>query len=209
MNISLPNLLSYLPTAINEWMLLSLNKKTESDDEEEIINNSIISFSALPMALRKEGYSHSQAPIYAHFSLLDICRISFADHLIRQYSTLMLKELCKLSDDEEKTSLMKGIALLDIKGELLNFVIDLTRTNSTELFAAIALNNTYPAKFFPEANFNQLVLKTLFSDLNIKTISQLKVRRNEELTRMALDYKEERIKANRSIPESLDWALNN
>lgn len=208
MNISLPKLLSHIPTEIDKWMSQSLKSMTNSSDEEQIINSTIINFSSLPMVLKKQGHTQYQATIYAHFSLLDICRISFANNLVAKSSIAMLKGLCKLSDDEEKTSLMKGLSLLDNKGELLTFVIDLTRTNSTDLFAAIALNNAYPANFFPEHNFNQLVLKALFSHLNISALSQLEARRNDELTRMVLDYKEELIKANRSIPESLDWVLH-
>ena len=41
--------------------------------------------------------------------------------------------------------------------------IDACRTNILPLFEAVACENPYPARYFPERNFNQMVLKAMFN----------------------------------------------
>ena len=53
------------------------------------------------------------------------------------------------------------------------------------MFEAIACENPFPARYFPELNFNQMVLKALFNGVALARIVGLRRRRNPELARMA------------------------
>ena len=53
---------------------------------------------------------------------------------------------------------------------------------------AIACENPYPARYFPELNFNQMVLKALFTGVALARIIGCDGRVTSELSRMAADY---------------------
>ncbi len=81
------------------------------------------------------------------------------------------------------------------------------RTNSLNLFSALALNNRYPAKHYDERAFHQLVLKALFMDLDISHIIDLKQRLSATLSQLAIDLIKERIAAHRPPPTSISYAI--
>ena len=85
-------------------------------------------------------------------------------------------------------------------------VIDACRTNILPLFESIACENPYPAAFFPERNFNQLVLKAMFNNIALARIVGLPSRKNAELARMAADYAAERTAAGRAVPADIALA---
>ena len=100
-------------------------------------------------------------------------------------------------DSSEQQSWLKSIAVLPEPERLLPVVIDACRTNILPLFEAIACENPYPARHFPERNFNQMVLKALFNRVALSRIVGLAGRLNPELARMAADYAAERRAAGR------------
>lgn len=53
------------------------------------------------------------------------------------------------------------------------------------VFEAIACENRYPVRYFPEANFNQMVLKALFTGIRLNRVEGLSGRCGPELVRMA------------------------
>ena len=65
----------------------------------------------------------------------------------------------------------------------------------------------YPGAF-PDANFNQLVLKAFFIGVAVARIAGLEQRKTAELRRMAEDYASERRAAARSVPPDLDLVLS-
>jgi hypothetical protein len=71
------------------------------------------------------------------------------------------------------------------------------------VFEAIACENPYPARFFPDLNFNQLVLKAFFTGIAVRRIVGLGARNSPELVRMANAYASERRAAGRSVPDDL------
>jgi hypothetical protein len=75
------------------------------------------------------------------------------------------------------------------------------------VFEALACENPYPSQYFPERNFNQVVLKAMFNSIALERIVGLKSRLNPELSRMARDYAAERTAAGRSVPADLCLAL--
>ena len=123
---------------------------------------------------------------------------SFADAAIECYER---------GDSSEQQSWLKSTALLPEPDRLLRIVIDACRTNILPLFEAVACENPYPARHFPERNFNQLVLKALFNKVALERIVGLADRRNPDLTRMAADYASERRAAGRTVPSDIGLAM--
>lgn len=80
------------------------------------------------------------------------------------------------------------------------------RSHITGVFEAIALRNPYPAKYFEEAAWNQLILKTIFIESPLYPIVSLRHRRNRPLARMLRDYIHERWAAKRRVTPEL-WQL--
>lgn len=109
-------------------------------------------------------------------------------------------------DTREQQSWMRSVALLPEPERYLPLVIDACRTNILPLFTAVACENPYPARYFPERNFNQMVLKALFNGVALARIDGLAARANAELARMATDYAAERRAAGRSIPPDIGLA---
>ena len=110
-------------------------------------------------------------------------------------------------DSDEQQSWLKSTAVLPEPEQLLPIVIDACRTNILPLFEAVACENPFPARYFPERNFNQMVLKALFNKVALARIAGLAGRRNADLTRMAADYASERRAAGRTVPADIDLAL--
>ena len=107
----------------------------------------------------------------------------------------------------EQQSWLKSTPLLPEPERLLAVVIDACRTNILPLFEAIACENPYPARHFPERNFNQMVLKALFNRVALARIVGLAARRNPDFARMAGDYASERRAAGRTVPSDIGLAM--
>ena len=110
-------------------------------------------------------------------------------------------------DSAEQQSWLKSTPLLPEPEQLLAIVIDACRTNILPLFEAVACENPFPARHFPERNFNQMVLKALFNKVALSRIAGLASRRNADLTRMAADYASERRAAGRTVPSDIGLAM--
>jgi hypothetical protein len=76
------------------------------------------------------------------------------------------------------------------------------------LFAAIALNNDYPANHYEQRAYHQLVLKALFMDLDISQIIGLQQRKCPQLSALAIDLVNERLAADRQPPGSIWLAID-
>lgn len=111
-------------------------------------------------------------------------------------------------DENEKTAYIKGLSLLDPEGEVLDIALHTGRTNNVQLFSAIALHNAYPAKHYDNNAIEQLVLKTLFLNLNINRIDALQQRLQTTLSSKCMDLVRERLAANREPPVSIWLAIN-
>lgn len=113
----------------------------------------------------------------------------------------------ELGDSREQQSVLRCLSLLPRPERFVGMATDACRTNILPLFEAIACENPYPLRCFPELNFNQLVLKALFNGVAIERIVGLEARANPELSRMAFDYLCEREAASRAVPADIWLAL--
>jgi hypothetical protein len=109
----------------------------------------------------------------------------------------------KTGDNEERAALLQALSLLPEPESFVALAIDACRTHVQSVFEAIACENPYPARHFPEHNFNQMVLKAFFTGVAIRRIEGLAERRSPELVRMAEAYASERRAAGRSVPADL------
>jgi hypothetical protein len=111
-------------------------------------------------------------------------------------------------DAREQQSWLRAIALWPEGQAFLPCAIDACRTNIVPVFEALACENPYPSAFFPERNFNQVVLKAMFNSIALERIVGLRARLNAELSRMARDYAAERTAAGRTVPADINLAIS-
>jgi hypothetical protein len=129
------------------------------------------------------------------------------DHLPEEAFMGIAGRAYELGDSREQTSWLRAAILLPNSERFLATAVDACRTNILSLFEAIACENPYPARYFPDANFNQLLMKCLFNGLAIARVVGLGRRLNTELSRMANDYVDEREAAGREVPSDIWLAL--
>ncbi len=140
-------------------------------------------------------FSQSQAA--RTLLLLSIAHLPEADFKAVYYK---LKDTAEMY---EAAALFAALPLLPYPESLLEAVIDGVRTNITLVFDAIALHNPYPAKYFPEAAWNQLYLKAAFMARPIQEIIGIEIRANAELANILSDFAHERWAAGREVPLSM------
>lgn len=110
-------------------------------------------------------------------------------------------------DATEQRSWLRAVALLPDPRRFLDLVIDACRTNIVPNFEAVACENPYPARYFPDNNFNQLVMKAMFNGIRLERVTGLPTRANPDLARMAADFAAERRAAGRPVPIDIEMAV--
>ncbi len=78
------------------------------------------------------------------------------------------------------------------------------RNNIADVQSAIMLHNPYPADYFDEAAWNQMILKAFFTDKDVTQIIGLDERKNVRLAQTLADYAAERQAAGRSLPPNIE-----
>jgi hypothetical protein len=117
-----------------------------------------------------------------------------------------INQLFETADMNEHQGLFAALPLMPFQEDLIPRAIDGLRTNISSVFDAIALSNPFPAKYFPEANWNQMVLKAIFMQRPIYQIQGLDERRNLPLADIARDFAHERWAAGREVMPEI-WRL--
>lgn len=115
----------------------------------------------------------------------------------------LLQQLFLWGDDEEKIALLKALDWLDSQGACVDLALLAGRTSNPRVFAALALDNPYPSRHYPERAFQQLLLKALGMGLDAGRVIGIEQRRGAELNQLALDLMDEQLAANRAVPASL------
>jgi len=112
-------------------------------------------------------------------------------------------DLFRHGDNDERRAILRALPRLRDPARFLPLAIDACRTSVVPVFEAIACDNPFPTTHFPDANFNQLVLKAVFVGVPLGRVVGLHTRLSPELSRMARDYAAERRAAGRSVPDDL------
>ncbi len=143
-----------------------------------------------------------------HWNLLQTARTYLLLHFPQEKERWFaaINQLFETGDMYEQQALYAALPLMPFPEDLLPRAIDGCRTNMTLIFDAIALNNPFPANYFPEANWNQLVLKSIFMQRPLYRIQKLDERRNPALASIASDFAHERWAAGREVMPEL-WRL--
>jgi hypothetical protein len=106
-------------------------------------------------------------------------------------------------DNAEREALLRTLSLLPEPDRFLSTAVEACRTNVQTVFEAIACENPYPVRHFPELNFNQMVIKAIFIGVPLRRIVGLPTRMTPALARMAQDYVQERTAAGRPVPDDI------
>ena len=114
-----------------------------------------------------------------------------------------LDQLCNSADVSELVAFYRGLLLYPDPARYLARATEGLRTNIKGVFEAIALRNPYPSEQFPQAAWNQMVLKAVFVGSALWPIVGLDRRANAELARMLSDYAHERWSAGRPVSPEL------
>jgi hypothetical protein len=110
-------------------------------------------------------------------------------------------------DSREKKAVVQGLSLLPEASRFLDLALDAGRRAETTLFHAVACDNPFPARHYPELEFNKLVMKAAFVGAPIARIVGLERRANPELARMAMDHVSEQESAVRRFDPQIWLAV--
>jgi hypothetical protein len=103
----------------------------------------------------------------------------------------------------ERQAVLRALPLLSGPHAHVPLAVSACRTHVVPIFEAIACDNPYPARYFPDLHFNQMALKAAFLELSLARIIGIEERRSRELDRMVRDYKAEREAAGRPVAADL------
>ncbi len=116
------------------------------------------------------------------------------------------EQLFTTSGLQELIALHQTLPLLPHPEQYRFWADEGVRSHMKGVFDAIVLRNPYPAQYFDQDAWNQMVLKTMFVESPLHPIYGLDHRRNSDLARMAIDYVHERWAAHRRVTPEL-WRL--
>lgn len=111
-------------------------------------------------------------------------------------------------DSREQEALLRALSILPDQGRFLLTAVEACRANVQTVFEAIACENSYPGCYFPESNFNQMVLKAIYTGVSLRRILGLPDRITPTLKGMASDHIKERTAAGRPVHEDIALIMN-
>lgn len=208
-----------LENRVEEKSISWLHQKAEQIENSKSNSVFFLAFSQASRFFKKENLALSNDELVKASTLASGFDPNYWDLLQTARTFLLLSfeweknawlsavnQLFETGDLYEQQALYAALPLMPFPEDLLSRAIDGCRTNMTVVFDAIALNNPYPPTYFPEANWNQLVLKSIFMQRPLFRIQQLDERRNPALADIASDFAHERWAAGREVMPEL-WRL--
>ena len=193
----------------NQWLNIGLDKLSASKD----LSNDLLMLSAttrrnlgqafLDPELEPICYPSEIVFSFHSWTYADAGRALFIMQAVMisgKAGQRMITDYFQQGDESEIAVITRLAALFDYAEELKPLMREVGRTNSMSLYAALAQYNPYPAIYYTEHEFNQLVLKALFMGISIDPVNNLNKRANIELSKMCEEYIKERVAATRSIP---------
>jgi hypothetical protein len=112
----------------------------------------------------------------------------------------LVNELFTTGDLRERQAVLRALPHLPAPERFAAVAVEAVRNNAVSVIEAIACDNAFPARHFPEEAFNQMVLKCLFCEVPISRVVDLSRRVTPELRRMVEAYAAERRAAGRPVP---------
>jgi len=155
---------------------------------------------AMPPADLRRGWDprHWTLDQTARAALLSALPATDGDALVAA-----IDDLAARADVQETLALYQALPVLPLPGRWRDRASEGLRSNMRAVFDAVALDNPYPAEQLDEQRWNQLVLKACFVGAPCHRIVGLDARANADLTRMLVQYANERWAAARPIPPGL------
>lgn len=145
-----------------------------------------------------DGYTLDRlARVYLLLHLPGTDEAAYVRHVETLFSTADLGEL---------TALYSALPVLRFPGRWVFRATEAVRSNMGPVFDAVALGNPYPAAYFTEPAWNQLVLKAIFNDKPLHRITGFTERANATLAHDLSDLAHERWAAGRTVPPRA-WQL--
>jgi len=149
--------------------------------------------------------------VRTHWTLADWLRAAMMAKALAsspaEHHAGLVQHLFEAGEIGEQESILRTLALLPEPGRFLETALLGCRTNAQRVFEAIACDNAYPERHFPELAYNQMVLKAIFIEVPVPRIEGLVRRNGPELARMARDYASERRAAGRPVPSDIELVL--
>lgn len=112
-------------------------------------------------------------------------------------------ELFSMAEVAEQVALYSALPLYLFPEDFHFRATEGVRTNITDVFDAVALENPYPSEYLQEPAWNQMVLKALFMQRPVYRIYDVDRRANASLAGILSDYAHERWAAGRSVSPEL------
>ena len=110
-----------------------------------------------------------------------------------------LLALHQTADLNEHIAIAKSLFLMPSPEAVLHIAREGIRSNMRSVFEAICQHNPYPAQYFDEVAWNQMVVKCLFVDIPLRGIYGLDKRANPTLAQILVDLAKERWAASRPV----------
>ncbi|HKK77703.1 MAG TPA: EboA domain-containing protein [Saprospiraceae bacterium] len=173
-----------------------------------------LAFSSCPRFIQKEKLFFSEAQlagiqeVYPNFAAQDwskeeLVRVLFMCQIPVADNHQVLDTLFETADIKETIALYKGLLFLENADTFVLRAREGLRTNMTDVFDAIALNNPFPFLHLSEDAWNHMVLKAMFMGRPLYKVYEIEKRKNQKLALIFLDYAHERWSAHRKVSPEL------
>lgn len=206
----------YSPQEALAW----LDNKTKQIHEQESDKLYFITFSEVPHHFGKQPITYTKEELEQanairkdwnprNWNLTQLTRtrliLDYALHRPEHFKEAMDK-IFNAADTYEFITLYAALPLFPNPEKFLLHATNGIRNNMVSVIESIILNNPYPADYFNQTAWNQLVLKALFVSSPIDKIIGLKRRANTELGTALINTVRERHAAERDILLDI-WCL--
>jgi hypothetical protein len=167
------------------------------------ISNDVIEWDSKELQYLIEQYPYFSE---SQWNKQSLCRALLMANLPAKNSKAILKNLFETCSVKEQVDFYKSLFFLEKADTFVSLAEEGVRTNVTDVFDAIALNNPYAANFLSEEAWNQLVLKAIFMGRPLYKIYNIFERKNQKLALVLNDYIQERWSAGRTVSPEV-WQL--